>query len=384
MRWAETGARRANLILIGQYNSPFVRRVGIALTLYGLPFEHRPWSVFGDADKIRAYNPLVRVPTLVLDDGEVLIESHSILDYLDSLVPADRALFPPAEPARHRALKVAALATGLADKAVSLFYERRLHKEVSDVWVDRCRAQIVGRSCRAGSRPRRRVGDYWFGDRIGHADIAVAAALRFLAEVAPGAGFDGGFSGARRARSAARGAAGVSGDRAAVHPADLSANGGALAAATVTKPLPQSSRIRIAGGGWLTSTLRCAHGILSIPCSTSASVLRCWRLGWPCPGAAPNRASSSRTNPGARMRSAPAWPRASCARPASSRRAPRSAGRACAARCSPSRYRRPPTAGCSCSPPPCCAARWCRPSTTGRSASSSRPRATTTASRSSS
>ena len=86
------------MILIGQYDSPFVRRVGIALTLYRLPFEHRPWSTFADAEKIRPYNPLTRVPTLVLDDGEVLIESHSILDYLDSLMPAAERLFPAAEP----------------------------------------------------------------------------------------------------------------------------------------------------------------------------------------------------------------------------------------------------------------------------------------------
>src|SRR5512134_2970418 len=110
------------MILIGQYDSPFTRRVGIALTLYGLPFEHRPWSIFSDADQIRPYNPLTRVPTLLLDDGDALIDSHLILDYLDSLVPADRRLFPAAEPSRHRALKVAALATGLADKGVSLFY----------------------------------------------------------------------------------------------------------------------------------------------------------------------------------------------------------------------------------------------------------------------
>src|ERR1700755_753619 len=98
--------RSAPMILIGQYDSPFVRRVGIALTLYGLKFEHRPWSTFGDAEKIRPYNPLGRVPTLVLDDGEVLIESHSILDYLDSLVPADRAMFPATEPTRRQALKI--------------------------------------------------------------------------------------------------------------------------------------------------------------------------------------------------------------------------------------------------------------------------------------
>ena len=74
------------MILIGQYDSPFVRRVGIALTLYGLPFRQEPWSVFGDADRIRPLNPLTRVPTLVLDDGESLIDSHMILDHLDSLV----------------------------------------------------------------------------------------------------------------------------------------------------------------------------------------------------------------------------------------------------------------------------------------------------------
>ena len=170
------------MILIGQYDSPFVRRVGIALTLYTMPFEHRPWSTFGDADKLRPYNPLTRVPTLVLDDGAVLIESHSILDYLDSLVPAERAMFPLAQPARREALQVAALATGLGDKAVSLFYERLLHREASEVWVERCRGQISGVLAALESARAQRPGPYWFGERIGHADIAVAAVLRFLTE----------------------------------------------------------------------------------------------------------------------------------------------------------------------------------------------------------
>lgn len=173
------------MILIGQYDSPFVRRVGIALTLYGVPFEHRPWSVFGDADKIQPYNPLIRVPTLVLDDGTALLESHAMLDYADSLVPTERRMFPVAEPARHRALRITALATGLAEKAVSLFYEQRLHSAVSEVWVDRCRRQIrsvaqaleVERAARPGP---------WFDDELGHADVAVAVALRFLADAHPG------------------------------------------------------------------------------------------------------------------------------------------------------------------------------------------------------
>jgi glutathione S-transferase len=173
------------MILIGQYDSPFTRRVGIALTLYGLPFEHRPWSIFADADQIRPYNPLTRVPTLVLDDGDVLIESHLILDYIDGLVPADRVMFPRAEPARHRALKVAALATGLADKGVSLFYERALHREMSQVWTDRCRTQVLATLAVLEADRADRRGGYWFGPAIGHADIAVAVAIRFIADVHP-------------------------------------------------------------------------------------------------------------------------------------------------------------------------------------------------------
>lgn len=173
------------MILIGQYDSPFVRRVGIALTLYGLPFEHRPWSAFGDAGKLRALNPLGRVPTLVLDDGTALLDSHCILDYLDGLVPPDQALFPRTEPARHRALRVAALACGAGDKAVSLFYEQRMHSNVSETLAARLRDQILGALGALEAEGPKRPEDYWFGARIGHADIAVACVLRFVAETQP-------------------------------------------------------------------------------------------------------------------------------------------------------------------------------------------------------
>jgi glutathione S-transferase len=66
------------MILIGQFDSPFVRRVGIALELYALPYEHRPWSTWANAEELAVYNPLRRVPTLLRDDGECLIESSAI------------------------------------------------------------------------------------------------------------------------------------------------------------------------------------------------------------------------------------------------------------------------------------------------------------------
>lgn len=172
------------MILIGQYDSPFVRRVGIALTLYKLPFEHRPWSVFGDGERVQTLNPVMRVPALVLDDGFVLADSHMILDYLDGLVA--EPLFARAEPARHRVLQVAALATGLAEKAVSLFYERRLHAVPSPVWEARCLGQIRGAAAALEADRAARVGPWWY-DRMTHADIAVACALRFAKDAVPGA-----------------------------------------------------------------------------------------------------------------------------------------------------------------------------------------------------
>jgi glutathione S-transferase len=99
--------------LIGQYDSPFTRRVGVTLTLYGLAFEHSTWSVFGNADELAAVNPLIRVPTLVLDTGEALIETAAIIDYLDSLVPPATRLLPQKQPERYRSVSPVACPTWL-------------------------------------------------------------------------------------------------------------------------------------------------------------------------------------------------------------------------------------------------------------------------------
>lgn len=174
------------MILIGQFDSPFVRRVGVALRLYDIPFEHRPWSTFGDAQALQMVNPLMRVPALVLDDGDVLIDSHLILDYIDSLVPVEKRMYPAAEPERHRAIKVSALATGLSDKAVGLFYEKVLHKQApSETWIARCISQIKATMAQLEDDRAKRGSLYWFGDRIGHCDIAVTCSIRHLGDVHP-------------------------------------------------------------------------------------------------------------------------------------------------------------------------------------------------------
>jgi glutathione S-transferase len=82
------------------------------------------------------------------------------------------------------------LATGFADKAVSLFVETLFRKAPSEVWMDRCRSQIaetldVLEADRAG-----RKSAWWIGDTMGHVDVTVACALCHLREAHPGF-FDG-------------------------------------------------------------------------------------------------------------------------------------------------------------------------------------------------
>lgn len=174
------------MILIGQYDSPFTRRVAIAMALYGIAFRHEPWSVGRDMEKIRAFNPLMRVPTLVLDDGEALIETAAILDYLDEMQAPERRLHPQGGPARRQAFRIVALATGISDKAVQLFFEKAYHEAPSPLFVERCRMQIVASLSALEAARAALTTPFWFEERVGHADIAVAASIRHLSEAHPG------------------------------------------------------------------------------------------------------------------------------------------------------------------------------------------------------
>lgn len=175
------------MILIGQYDSPFVRRVGIAATLYGVAFQNQPWSTFGDGDKIAAYNPARRVPALVLDDGAVVVDSACCLDWLDDQRRAagHQALIPASGVARREILYRTALATGLSDKIVALFYEKVLHEVRSEVWLDRCRAQIHASLTALEGLRAAATGDWLMDDALTHADIALGCALQHARESSP-------------------------------------------------------------------------------------------------------------------------------------------------------------------------------------------------------
>jgi glutathione S-transferase len=171
------------MLLIGMFDSPFVRRVAVTLKLLDLPFEHANWSVGRDFERIREHNPLGRVPTLVLPSGEALFESGAILDYLDELVGPARAMLPPSGPDRRQALNLMAMATGAADKGVLQLYENVFRPESKrhQPWLDRLRTQMNSALAAIDRHlGERGVAQWLVGKRMTQADITAACAFTFL------------------------------------------------------------------------------------------------------------------------------------------------------------------------------------------------------------
>lgn len=167
--------------LIGMMDSPFVRRVAVTLHLRGIEFEHRPLSVFRDFDRIRAIAPMVKVPTLVLDDGQTLIDSTLILDYLDGRPEGRDVLERVDEAGRVHSLRVLGTCLAALEKAAFLIYERtqRPVEKQHGPWIDRTVSQLAG-ACAELESMAPRAGPWLFGDRPSQADITLAVAWRFI------------------------------------------------------------------------------------------------------------------------------------------------------------------------------------------------------------
>ena len=130
--------------LIGMLDSPYVRRVAISLRLLEVPFEHRSVSVFSTFEQFRQINPVVKAPSLVCDDGEVLMDSTLILDYAEALAAPGRTLMPSSISERQHALRVIGLALAACEKTVQIVYERQLRpaEKQHQPWIDRVQAAV--------------------------------------------------------------------------------------------------------------------------------------------------------------------------------------------------------------------------------------------------
>jgi glutathione S-transferase len=133
------------MLLIGVNRSPYTRRVAITLAAYGMAFEQKAVNGFEHRSEVRALNPLGRIPALVLDSGEVLVDSGAIVDYLDEVYGRERALTPPDGAERRRVLKVAAMMMGACDKLLAAAYERNRKptEKHHQPWIDDCFVQAT-------------------------------------------------------------------------------------------------------------------------------------------------------------------------------------------------------------------------------------------------
>ena len=172
--------------LIGMLDSPFVRRVAISLKLMGLPFEHHSVSVFRHLERFQSINPIVKAPTLVCDDGVVLMDSTLIVDYLETLAGSTKSLMPPTGQ-RRDALQLIGLGLAAAEKAVQVYYEQTLRpaEKQHAPWLERVNWQLL--AAYDTLEPLVAKAKPWLmGNRLLQPDITIAVAWRFTHYVLPG------------------------------------------------------------------------------------------------------------------------------------------------------------------------------------------------------
>jgi glutathione S-transferase len=168
--------------LIGMLDSPYVRRVAIALKVLELDFQHESVSVFSTFEQFRAINPVVKAPTLVLDDGQVLMDSSLILTFID---PQAR-LWPADTSARARAFRLTGLALAACEKAVQVVYEHNLRpaEKLHQPWLERVHSQLAS----AWAALEQELAQQPLSTQqstLGQAEISVAVAWSFAQLMVP-------------------------------------------------------------------------------------------------------------------------------------------------------------------------------------------------------
>lgn len=173
--------------LIGMLDSPYVRRVAISLQLLGLRFEHQSISVFSTFAQFQQINPVVKAPTLVCDDSEVLMDSTLILEYAEALAGPRKSLMPDGVAERQHALRVIGLALAACEKCVQIVYEHNLRpaEKLHEPWVARVTGQLLAAYEELESELQRRPLAVTSGT-INPAGVTTAVAWHFTQQMLPG------------------------------------------------------------------------------------------------------------------------------------------------------------------------------------------------------
>jgi glutathione S-transferase len=164
--------------LIGTQTSPYTRKVRVVLAEKRIECEFLEDAPSDPGSRVPQFNPLGKIPVLVMDDGSALYDSRVIVEYLDSASPVSR-LLPDINRERVQVKRWEALADGVCDAVVAIVVERRRPAGKQDAaWIER-QSQKVKRGVLTIAEE---LSDrnWCFGDNYGLADIAVGVALGYL------------------------------------------------------------------------------------------------------------------------------------------------------------------------------------------------------------
>ena len=172
--------------LIGMLDSPYVRRVAISLQLLDLHFEHRSVSVFSTFAQFQKINPVVKAPSLICDDGEVLMDSTLILEYVKALAASRKSLMPAGIAERQHALRAIGLALAACEKSVQIIYEQNLRpaEKLHEPWVSRVSGQLIAAIEALESELGRKPFEVTSGT-INQAGVTTAVAWHFIQMMLP-------------------------------------------------------------------------------------------------------------------------------------------------------------------------------------------------------
>lgn len=176
--------------LIGMLDSPYVRRVAISLEYLGVPFEHEAISVFSTFEQFQDVNPVVKAPSFVCDDGEVLMDSSLILQFFEATQTGAGSLWTKssAKLMQHETRAVG-LALAACEKSAQIVYERNLRPPSAqyEPWIERVKRQLL--AAYAGLEREVQVHKLAFSESRSQASITAAVAWQFtqsmLATVVP-------------------------------------------------------------------------------------------------------------------------------------------------------------------------------------------------------
>ena len=165
--------------LVGMLDSPYVRRVAISFEFLGIEFVHEAKSVFTTFEEFQQMNPVVKAPTLICDDGEILMDSSLILQFIEASSGKTKKLWPEASADLQHAFRVVSLSLAACDKGVQLIYERNLRPESTqyEPWLSRVAGQVQAALDGLEQEIENRSALF---STIGHASIASAIAWQFM------------------------------------------------------------------------------------------------------------------------------------------------------------------------------------------------------------